>query len=379
MFTRTIDLLPTLKERSLFLFGARQVGKSTLLQTRFPDARLFSLLAADTFRELSARPERLRQSLLPTDKLVIIDEIQKLPSLLDEVHLMIEEDKSRRFILTGSSARKLRRGGANLLAGRARTCHLFPLVWAETGSSLLSAKLTIGGLPSILESSTPWEDLNEYVGTYLQEEIRAEALARSIEAFSRFLSIAGLANGKQLNFTKIGADAEVPPRTVREYFAVLEDTMIGFHLPPFRKGRSRKPVATSKFYFFDLGVAHALQGIRDIPRGTSLYGMAVEHLIATELRAYLSYRRDPRALHYWRTTSQVEVDFLVGDSIAIEVKATGKVSSSDLRSLHHLGEETTLAKKIVVCNESSYRRDDSGVDIYPVEDFLEHLWADQLL
>lgn len=379
MYPRILDLAQALTRRSVFLFGARQTGKSTLIRTAYPRARYFDLLAADTFRELSARPERLRESLAPEDKLIIIDEVQKLPSLLDEVHLMIEQRKDRRFILTGSSARKLKRGGANLLAGRALTHHLFPLTWAEAGKDRLSDKLLIGGLPAVLDSEAPWEDLKEYVGTYLQEEIRAEALARSIEAFSRFLNVAGLANGEQLNFTKIGNDAQVPPRTVREFFSVLEDTLVGFQLHPYQKAKSRKPVATPKFYFFDVGVAHALQGIRETAVGTSSFGRALEHLIATELRAYLSYKRDERSLHYWRTTSQLEVDFLIGDSVAIEVKGGGRVSGADTKALLALGEDLKLRRKIVVSTEPNPRRLDSGVDVLPVELFLTKLWSGDLL
>lgn len=379
MFPRTINLSSALAQRSVFLFGARQTGKSTYLKATFPGAKYVDLLAADTFRELSAAPERLRQSLSPSDKLVIVDEIQKLPSLLDEVHLMIEQSKDRRFILTGSSARKLKRGGVNLLAARALTYHLFPLTWLEAGATRLSDKLLIGGLPSVLESQRPWEDLREYVGTYLQEEIRAEALTRSIEAFSRFLAVASFANGQQLNFTKIGADAQVPPRTIREFFSVLEDTMIGFQLPPYQKSLSRKPVATAKFYFFDLGVAHALQGITQIPIGTPTFGRALEHLIATELRAFLSYTRDQRSLCYWRTTSQIEVDFMIGDTIAIEVKGGGRISAADTKSLSALSEDVTLQRKIIVSTENEYRKLDSGIEVMPVEMFMHRLWNNELL
>ncbi|NDC37210.1 MAG: ATP-binding protein [Proteobacteria bacterium] len=375
MIERTLDLTKVLAQRSAFLFGARQTGKSTLLRSQFPEARFVDLLAADTFRQLSAAPESLRQSLTDADRIIVIDEIQKLPSLLDEVHLLIERNKSLRFILTGSSARKLRRGGANLLAGRAITYNLFPLTFAEVGQAKLSEKLSIGGLPSVLSSERPWEDLREYVGTYLQEEIRAEALTRSIESFSRFLTVAGLANGRQLNFTKIGADAQVPPRTIQEFFSVLEDTLIGFQLPSYRKALSRKAVATSKFYFFDIGVAHALQGIRHIAPGTVAYGDAVEHLVATELRAFLSYTRSEQPLAYWRTTSKFEVDFLIGDSIAVEVKATGRVASSDIRSLLALSEDLTLRRKIIVSSEPEYRKFDSGIEVMPLEQFLLDLWS----
>jgi len=379
VYNRIINLSSSLARRSVFLLGARQTGKSTLLRSRFPTARYVNLLAADTFRQLSSAPEKLRQSLSPEDSLVVIDEVQKLPSLLDEVHLMIESNKKLRFILTGSSARKLRRGGANLLAGRAHTHYLYPLTWAETDRSQLVSRLQFGGIPSVLDSPDPWKDLQEYVGVYLQEEIRAESLTRSIEAFSRFLSVAGLANGEQLNFTKIGNDAQVPPRTVREFFTVLDDTLIGFQLPAFQKTLTRKAVATSKFYFFDLGVAHALQGVRELPRGTEHYGRALEHLVATELRAYLSYSQIEEPLTYWRSTSQIEVDFLVGTVLGIEVKGAGQVGERDAKGILALGEDIRLKRRIIICNESERRTLNCGVEVYPLESFLADLWKGEII
>jgi predicted AAA+ superfamily ATPase len=379
VYERVIDLATPLRHRSLFLFGARQTGKSTLLHRRFPDARFVDLLAADTFRELSAAPERLRQSLTGRESLLVVDEVQKLPSLLDEVHLLIERNKRLRVVLTGSSTRKLRRGGVNLLAGRAWTRFLYPLVWPEYGPKNLEKVLTTGAIPSILDSPRPWDDLREYVGVYLAEEIRAEALARSIEAFSRFLSVAALVNGEQLEFTSVGNDAQVPPRTVREFFTVLEDTLVGHTLPPYRRTKKRKPVATSKFYFFDVGVAHATQGVTQVAPGTAAYGRALEHLVANELRAYLSYRGSSLELTYYRTRSQIEVDFVVGDRIAIEVKGSGRVSERDAKPLHALGEDAPIDSKIIVCFERSERRLDSGVRVMPVRRFLEQLWGDAIL
>jgi predicted AAA+ superfamily ATPase len=379
VYERVIDLATPLRHRSLFLFGARQTGKSTLLHHRFPDARFVDLLAADTFRELSAAPERLRQSLTGRETLVVVDEVQKLPSLLDEVHLLIERNKRLRVLLTGSSARKLRRGGVNLLAGRAWTRFLYPLVWPEYGPEHLDRVLATGGIPSVLDSPSPWEDLREYVGVYLTEEIRAEALARSIEAFSRFLSVAALTNGEQLNFTSVGNDAQVPPRTVREFFTVLEDTLVGYTLPPYQQTKKRKPAATSKFYFFDVGVAHAAQGVSQVAPGTRAYGRALEHLIANELRAYLSYRGLDLELTYYRSRSGIEVDFVVGNRVAIEVKGGGRVGERDAKPLHALGEDAPIRTKIIVCSERSERRLDSGVLVMPVPQFLEALWNDAIV
>lgn len=378
MFDRLLDLRHILSGRSVFLLGPRRTGKSTLLRERFPEAKVFDLLAADTFRELSSKPESMRQSLRERDNLIVIDEIQKLPNLLDEVHLLIERNKDLRFILTGSSARKLKRSGVNLLAGRAWTKYLFPLVWPETGRELLYKRLCFGGLPSILNSEDPSMDLKEYVGIYLQEEIRAESLARSIEAFSRFLSVAGATNGKQLNYTKVGNDAQVPPRTVQEYFQVLEDTLVGFQLPPYPKTVERKPVAISKFYFFDIGVAHSLKGIREVPIGSEIYGEALEHLIALELRAFLSYRAKDMPLTYWRSRSKLEVDFVIGDCVAVEIKGAGRVSQRDCKGIRALAQECKLKKKIIVSNQREELILEDQIEIMPVETFLDKLWAGEI-
>lgn len=379
MYIRSLNLKNKILKKSHFLLGARQTGKSTLINQLFPEARKFNLLAADTFRELSAKPEILRQSLMPQDKIIIIDEVQKLPSILDEVHLLIETNKSLRFILTGSSARKLKRGGANLLAGRAWTEYLFPLTSFETDFKRIDDLLLTGGLPAVLDSVDPWRDLKEYVGVYLQEEIRAESLTRSIEAFSRFLSVAGLANGQQVNFTKIGNDAQVPPRTIREFYSVLEDTLIGYQVLPLATSKKRKSVATSKFYFFDIGVAHTLQGIRQIVPGTMQYGQAVEHLVANELRAAISYQNIGLNLLYWRSLSQFEVDFVVGDLLAVEVKSGGRISESDANGLRALSEECKFKRKIIISAETTERRLADGIEIMPLRNFLEKLWTGELL
>jgi predicted AAA+ superfamily ATPase len=377
MYRRIIGLEQLLVHRSLFLFGARQTGKSTLVHHRFADAVFFDLLEADTFRELSPRPEYMRQTVTPGTRLVVIDEVQKLPGLLDEVHLMIERDKELRFLLTGSSARKLRRGGANLLAGRAWVTHLHPLVFAEVGPGRLLERLNQGSLPAVLDSELPREDLKAYVGTYLREEIRAEGLTRSIENFSRFLTVAATCNGEQLNYTAVGSDAGVPPRTVREWFQVLEDTLIAYQLPAYRKTVKRKPVATSKFYFFDVGVANTLLKRSEIVPGSETFGKALEHLIFLEIRAKLDYSRNDAPFTYWRTLSGAEVDFLIGDRVAIEVKAKDRVTRRDQSGLRALDEEIRLNRKLIVCNEPR-RRWDESIEIVPIEEFLVDLWEGRL-
>jgi predicted AAA+ superfamily ATPase len=379
VYPRLLDLRELVRHKSLFLFGPRQTGKSTLLRTLFPEAAFYDLLEADTFRELSARPEYLRQTLKPQQKLVIVDEVQKLPVLLDEVQLLMDRNRSLRFILTGSSARKLRRGAANLLAGRAWVCRLHPLVSAELGAPRLLERLNRGNLPAVIDSPSFREDLRAFVGTYLREEVQAEGLTRSIGAFSRFLEVAGLTNGEQLNYAAVASDAGVPARTVREHYQILEDTLVGHQLPAYRKTKKRKPVATAKFYFFDVGVANVLLRRGAIEQCSDAFGRAMEHLVFLELRAFLDYQRREEELSYWRSLSQFEVDFLLGDRIGIKVKGKDRVGPRDYRGLLALREDVALRRMIVVCSEKKRRRTDEGVEVLPVAEFFQDLWAGEIL
>jgi predicted AAA+ superfamily ATPase len=348
------------------------------LRETFPDARFYDLLEADTFRELSARPEYMRQTLEPERRVVVVDEIQKLPELLDEIQLLIDRNQSLRFVLTGSSARKLKRGGANLLAGRAHIYRLHPLVAREAGYERVLARLNHGSLPAILDSQDFVDDLKAYVGTYLREEIQAEGLTRSVPNFSRFLDVAGLMNGEQINFTSVASDSGLPPSTVREHFGILEDTLVGHQLPAFQRTVKRKPVATAKFYFFDVGVANALRRVRIVEEGSDAYGRALEHLVFLELRAFLDYHRMDDDLAFWRSRSKLEVDFVISDRIAIEVKGSARVSGRDYRGINALGEELPLARRIVVCREPLRRRD-GAVEVLPVAVFLKDLWEGRIL
>jgi predicted AAA+ superfamily ATPase len=379
MYERALPLATLVRQKSIFLLGPRQTGKSTLLRHLFPTARYFDLLEADTFRMLSTYPESLRQMLTAADTLVILDEIQKLPLLLDEVQALLDRNRKLRVVLTGSSARKLRRGQANLLAGRAWFARLHPLVSAELPEPALLRRLNVGSLPSVFDSASPAEELNAYVGGYLKEEIRAEGLVRSIESFSRFLEVAALTNTHLLNYTSVSNDTGIPVRTVREHYQMLEDTLVGFQLPPWRHSMKRKPVATAKFYFFDVGVANALMKRGEIRAGSELYGQALEHQVFLELRAFLDYRRLDRPLHFWRTHTGYEVDFLVGDDVAIEVKASRRVSPGDLRGLSALAQETRLHRRIVVSSEARARTTDDGVTILPAETFFRRLWRGEII
>ncbi|MBI4373564.1 MAG: ATP-binding protein [Deltaproteobacteria bacterium] len=375
-YQRILDLRASVQRKSLFLFGPRQTGKTFYLTKTFPKSPTYNLLHSQTFLRLSQRPHLLREELTAVRSLespVIIDEIQKLPILLDEVHSLIEEKKIK-FVLTGSSARKLKRGGANLLGGRATTFHLFPLVSREIPDFDLMRALNRGTLPSIYPSDDPENDLADYVGNYLKEEIKAEGLARNIENFSRFLQTASLCNAELVNFTNIGNDAQIAPRTIAEYFSILEDTLTGHTLEPYTKTKRRKAVSTAKFYFFDCGVCNLLAGRKNIKPKTELFGKSFEHFIFTELRAFLSYRRDPRPLTFWRSqTSDFEVDFLIGDEVAIEVKGSDLVTERHLTGIKALAEELKLKKKLVVSMDEKPRRM-GDITILPVSYFLEMLW-----
>lgn len=379
MYIRQPNYLQLINKRSFFLLGPRQVGKTTYVTSTFRDARILSLLDSDLFRDLSERPARLRELILPQDSIVVIDEIQRLPSLLNEVQLILDRNNAQRFILTGSSARKLRRGEVNLLGGRAWMAWLHPLVSIEVGIDNLERLLNVGGLPNIFDSSAPDEELKAYVGLYLQEEIRAEGLTRSIENFSRLLTAAASCNGEQVNFTKVANDAAIHPRTAREHFTILTDTLIGYLLEAYQKTIKRKAVATPKFYFFDVGIANHLLKRRNVTSGSENFGRAVEHLIFLELRAYLDYSRLDLSLTYWRSRSQIEVDFLIGDAIAIEVKATSRVSARDERGLHALNEEIKLKRKIIVCSEPIRRTTEQKIEIIPLPEFLEDLWCGEII
>ena len=368
---RILDLPAMLEKRSHFLFGPRQTGKTSLIRHALKDVRVYDLLDTSLYLALSQDPGRLAQELTLRDRIVVIDEIQRLPDLLNEVHRLIETRKVH-FLLTGSSARKLRRGGVNLLGGRARTKYLRPLTYKELGTLFdLQTIMERGLLPSIYFSDDAQADLQAYTGSYLQQEIVAEALTRNVPAFSRFLKVAALCNGTIVNFTNVSNDAQVARTTVYEYFDILKDTLVLYELPPWRKTTTRKPIASSKFYFFDVGVVSALQG-RRFQRGTPEFGEAFETYIMHELTSYSDYISGA-SLSYWRSTSGFEVDFIIGDHTAVEVKAKSNVSLRDIKSLRALAEEKRLKRYLCVSLEPRVRKVE-GVTILPYRDFLEALW-----
>ena len=370
--TRALDLRDVLRHKSCFLFGPRQTGKSTLIRETLPGHRVYDLLDGEVFLDLSRNPRRLEEEIQPDDDLIVIDEIQKLPSLLDEVHRIVE-NRGMRFLLTGSSARKLRRGGVNLLGGRARSRYLHPLLKRELGGrfDLLTA-LNRGLIPSIYLSDAPLEDLKSYAGDYLTQEISAEGLTRNIPAFSRFLQVAAVCNGTLINYSNISNDAQVPSSTVQEYFQILRDTLIAFDVPAWKKTTKRKPLSTSKFYFFDVGVVRFLQNRGELKERSPEFGDAFETYIAHELRSYVDYK-GAGDLCYWRSTSGYEVDFVVADNLALEVKAKANLSSNDLKGLRALREEGKLEHYVAVTLEKRPRTVD-GIRILPWSDFLDQLW-----
>lgn len=369
---RLLDLPRLLSKRSYFLFGPRQTGKSFLIAHTLTEVRLYDLLESSTYISLSQNPGRIAEELTPRDRTVVIDEIQRLPELLNEVHHLIEK-RGIRFLLTGSSARKLRRGGVNLLGGRARTKYLHPLTYRELGGHFdLYHALERGLLASIYFSDDPKADLEAYAGSYLQQEIVAEGATRNVPAFSRFLRVAALCNSAIVNFTNVGNDAQVARTTVYEYFEILKDTLILHELPAWRKSRKRKPLASSKYYFFDVGVVAALQR-RTFHPGTPEFGEALETYLMHELVSYRDYVSE-EPLSYWRSTSGFEVDFVIGDHTAVEVKAKENVSQTDLKSLRALAEERKLKRYLCVSLEKR-RRQVGGITVLPVREFLEILWG----
>jgi predicted AAA+ superfamily ATPase len=373
---RVLDLSRIVATKSAFLLGPRQTGKSTLIRQSLADCRSYNLLHTDVFLRLSQRPARLREEVRPTDSLIVIDEVQKLPILLDEVQALIDE-RGLRFLLTGSSARRLFARGVNLLGGRARMKTLHPFTWQELGDEFsLSKALHTGLLPGIYFSDDPQADLEAYVGQYLKEEIAAEATVRNLPAFSRFLPVAGLSNGRLINYTNIANDAQVPRATVQQYFQILRDTLIGVDLPAWKQTVKRKPITTSKFFFFDVGVACHLQQRRHVAAGTPEFGETFEAFFHHELRSFCDYA-GPFPLHYWRSTSGFEVDFILDDRTAIEVKAKPVVGNHDLRGLEALCEEGNLAHAIVASFEPAARRV-GRIEILPWQLVLERLWAGDL-
>jgi len=367
------------KGRSAFLWGPRKTGKTTLLKQQFSDAFWIDLLDFDLFLALSQKPTRLRQILeAQPEKTIVIDEVQKVPQLMDEIHWLIE-NKGYRFILSGSSARKFKRGTVNLLGGRAWRFLLFPFVTKEVKAFNLDRALFSGLLPAHYLSPDPKMDLKAYVQDYLKEEIQAEALTRNLPAFSKFLFSAALTNGMLLNYSNAARDAGVSVKTIREYYQILEDTLIGRQLLPWKKGKRRRLIETSKFFFFDVGIVSALLNYKSITPGTREYGRAFEHFILQECWAYSHYSKIEFPITFWRTASGTEVDLILGDADAVvEIKSSENVGDRP-KGLHLFLEEKKCKKSFIVSSEPLSRKLDSNITVLPWQSFCEMLWAGQII
>ena len=380
MIYNRILTLEEIEDSSLFLWGARQTGKSTLLKQLFPKARYYDLLNADLFRQLSRNPSLLREqtAMLPPGTVVIVDEVQKIPDLLDEVHWLIHNSQLH-FILSGSSARKLRRSGANLLGGRALPNTLLPLVSAEIPDFDLTRALNYGTIPPHYLAKRPVRRLQAYIDDYIQHEIVAESALRNLVSFTRFLELAALSDTEIVNYTNIAAECGVSAKTVKEYFSILEETMFGFMVPAFTHAVKRRLVQSPKFYYFDVGIPNYLLRRTPLQPGSSDYGHALEHLVVQELRAYLEYNHSRKRLTYWRTTTGLEVDCVVGDAeAAIEIKAATEVRRTQFRGLKTFADEHPKARLYVVSQEV-YPRLVDGIEIWPVRDFLARLWTGNIV
>lgn len=372
-YNRLLDL--HLSSGSAFLFGPRQVGKSTLLRESFSECRSVNLSKSEEYLSFASDPTRLR-GIAAEGQLTVIDEIQRIPELLNEVHYLIEE-RGARFLMTGSSARKLRRGGVNLLGGRARTFFLHPLSAAELGADFdLDRAINRGTLPSVWLSEDPESALASHAADYL-EQIISEAAVRNITAFRRFLTFAALQSGKQLNYTKLSSDAQVKPTTLREHVEILIDSLVASLVNPWRKGKKRRVASSEKLYLFDTGVTRVLQERKSYPPNSAEYGEAFECLLFHELRCYADYRSREK-ICYWRTTTNLEVDFILGDRFAIEAKAARTISDADLKGLRAIADEGTFSARIVVCREPHPRKTEDGILILPFEEFIHRLWGDAL-
>lgn len=375
MFRRSLRL-PTEESESFFLWGPRQTGKTTLLNAAYPDALRVDLLRSDEYRGYLRRPERLREEIAAhTGTRVVIDEVQKVPQLLDEVHWLIE-NRGVGFALCGSSARKVKRGAANLLGGRAVRHQLFGLTASEIGGDFdLTRALNSGYLPSIYTSAHPRRKINSYVSDYLREEIAAEALIRNVPAFADFLASAALSDTEQVNFANIARETGVSDKTVKSYFEILEDTLLGRWLPAYRKRPKRRVTIAPKFYFADVGVVNHLAQRGRIEPGSELYGKAFENWIFHELTAHNAYTEAYAKLSFWKLTTGTEVDFIVNDmELAIEAKATANVVGHHLKGLREVARDHPhVGQRIIVCLEQRSRRTDDGILIMPVGEFVKGL------
>jgi predicted AAA+ superfamily ATPase len=374
--------LPKTPETSFFLWGPRQVGKSALLTKLYPGVPTLNLLKSDEFATYQAAPQYLRERVIQHNwRFVIIDEIQKVPQLLDEVHYLIEERKVV-FGLCGSSARKVRANHANLLGGRALRYEMLGLTSQEIGQNFdLQRILNRGYLPAIYDSDQYRLLLRSYCADYLKEEIFSEGLVRKLQPFSRFLEIAALGDTEIISFETIARDCGVSAPTVKSYFEILSDTLLGRYLPAYAIKPKRRQSLSPKFYFGDVGVVNYLAQRSEVLPKSDSFGKAFENWIHHEIAAWLEYRQRAEQLSYWRLTTGVEVDFIIGHmNCAIEAKASATIHSDHLKGLRELVEDyPEVGRRIVISLEPVSRRTSDGIEVLSVADFLDQLWTNQLL
>lgn len=385
---RKLNIKERLNQKSVLLLGPRQTGKTSYIKNELYQSvkAKWDLLNSRTRRQLEADPQLLYDQIAalninPESDIVVIDEIQKVPALLDVVHEIIEEKKIR-FLITGSSARKLKKEGVNLLGGRASKTTLFPFIYEELktiGEKSLEEIFLRGMLPPAWDDDDPEAFLDDYIATYLQDEIAAEGVTRNLPGFGSFLQIAALQSGEQLNYSNLANDIGMSRQSIANWYQILEDTLLGFQLPPWKKSMKRKSVSITKFYLFDVGVTRRLSEIA-VPSDTqSDYGRLFENFIAMELKAWHDYNRRKETLCYWRTENGTEVDFVIGDDIAIEVKSTRNATSRNLMGLRKIGEERAFRFRILVCRETMPRLTNEGILILPWQEFLHRLWENRFL
>lgn len=378
MYKRIFDIENQLDE-GMFLFGARQVGKSTLLQERFPDAIYYDLLINTVRKAFKRNPDSFRQALIdkPAGTLVIVDEIQKVPELLDGVHWLMV-NRGLHFILSGSSARKLKRSGANTLGGRAIPRTLFPLVWKEVTDFQIDKAVQNGMIPSHYLVDDATDRLEGYVELYLREEIRDEAAVQDVEAFEQFMEAAAISDGEMINYSNIASDCGVAAKTVKAYYQILKDTLMGYEVPAYTKVVKRKVVQAPKFYYFDVGLANYLMGRHHLRRGSDDYGHAFEHLVMQEIIAYRGYNRRREKISYWHTYNDQEVDAIIGDAkVAIEIKSSEEVKTRHKNGLKAFKEEHPDCRLILISLDP-ITRPSGDIELIYVLDFLKMLWSGEI-
>lgn len=378
MYRRIFDIENKLDE-GMFLFGARQTGKSTLLKERFKGDIYYDLLNPDIRKAFKRNPNSLKEALWnrAAGTLVIIDEIQKVPELLDIVHSLMV-DKGLWFILSGSSSRKLKRSGANTLGGRAIPETLFPLVWPEVTDFQLDRAVQNGMIPRHYMVEDATKRLSGYVKVYLDEEIREEGEVRELDAFERFMEVAAISDGEILNYSNIASDCGVSAKTVKSYFQILYDTLIGYEIPAYRKEIKRRIIQAPRFYYFDVGLANYLLGRHSLKRGTDAYGHAFEHLVIQEIIAYKGYNDKREEISYWRTYDKKEVDAVIGDAkVGIEIKSSEQLKTKHKAGLKAFKEEHPECRLILVSLDPITRKS-GDVELIYVLDFLKMLWNGEI-